>query len=72
MAEQDQVEFEDDDLDDIDDDVGFTEPSEDPDLSTKRDEAAEQRRIAARREIERRNELKALQSELDEWGEDDY
>ena len=38
-------------------------------MLAKRDESAEQRRIAARREIERRNELKALNSELDEGDE---
>jgi len=69
MSEKDQEDYEDDDLDDFDDDGDFDEPDEDPDLSARRDEAAELRRIAARREIERRNELKALNAELDEWDE---
>ena len=73
MANQDQDQFEDDDLgtlDDFDGDDGVVdESSDDLEVSTKNDEAAEQRRIAARREIERRNELKALNSELDEWDE---
>jgi hypothetical protein len=76
MGKQDQGQIEDDDLDTLDDfdgdedgdnngDIG--ESPEDFDALARRDESAEQRRIAARREIERRNELKALNSELDEW-----
>ncbi|MGA9575430.1 MAG: hypothetical protein WBS20_15930 [Lysobacterales bacterium] len=70
MGEKSQLQFEDDDLDTIDDfedDLDFDESSEDPVLSVKKDTSAEQRRLAARREIERRNELKALNSSLDEW-----
>ena len=70
MGEKNQLQFEDDDLDTIDDfedDLDFDESSEDPVLSVKKDTTAEQRRLAARREIERRNELKALNSSLDEW-----
>ena len=76
MGEKDQDQFEDDDLetledfdgdDDGDDDGDIGESPEDLEVLAKRDESAEQRRIAARREIERRNELKALNSELDEW-----
>ena len=70
MVKKNQLQFEDDDLDTLDefeDDLDFDEPSEDPVLSVKKDVSAEQRRLAARREIERRNELKALNSELDEW-----
>lgn len=72
MGDNSQVEFEDDDLDTLDDfdddDVDFDESSED-DAKTLAKEvaAAEQRRIAARREIERRAEEKALNSKLDEW-----
>ncbi len=76
MGKQDQGQFEDDDLDTLDDfdgdddgddngDIG--ESPEDLEALTRRDESAEQRRIAARHEIERRNELKALNAELDEW-----
>ena len=70
MGEKNQLQFEDDDLDtmdDFEDDLDFDESSEDPVLSVKKDSSAEQRRLAARREIERRNELKALNSSLDEW-----
>jgi hypothetical protein len=70
MGEKNQLQFEDDDLDtmdDFEDDLDFDESSEDPVLSVKKDTSAEQRRLAARREIERRNELKALNSSLDEW-----
>ena len=75
MGKQDQGQVEDDDLDTLDDfdedddDGDFDESPEDIDALVRRDESAEQRRIAARREIERRNELKALNSELDEWDE---
>ncbi len=70
MGEKSQLKFEDDDLDTIDDfeeDLNFDESSEDPVIQVKKDSSAEQRRLAARREIERRNELKALNSALDEW-----
>jgi len=70
MGDKNQLQFEDDDLDtldDFDDDLDFDESSEDPVMLPKKDLSAEQRRLAARREIERRNELKALNSELDEW-----
>jgi hypothetical protein len=76
MGKQDQGQLEDDDLDtlddfddgdDGDDDGDIGESPEDLEALAKRDESTEQRRIAARREIERRNELKALNSELDEW-----
>jgi hypothetical protein len=70
MGEKSQLQFEDDDLDTIDDfedDLDFDESSEDPVVLLKKDASAEQRRLAARREIERRNELKALNSALDEW-----
>lgn len=78
MGKQDQGQFEDEDLDTLDDfdgdddgddngDIG--ESPEDFEALARRDKSAEQRRIAARREIERRNELKALNSELDEWDE---
>lgn len=70
MGDNSEVEFEDDDLDtldDFDDDVDIDDASEDPKTLAKEIEAAEQRRIAARREIERRAEEKALNSKLDEW-----
>ncbi|HEY5775978.1 MAG TPA: hypothetical protein VIS57_07835 [Xanthomonadales bacterium] len=70
MGEKSQLQFEDDDLDTIDDfedDLDFDESSEEPVVLHKKDTSAEQRRLAARREIERRNELKALNSALDEW-----
>jgi len=54
-------------IDDFEDDLDFDESSEDPVVLLKKDTSAEQRRLAARREIERRNELKALNSALDEW-----
>jgi hypothetical protein len=76
----DATEFAEDDLDtldDFDDDSGLDDESDfdvspensdddavEPTLSKAEEEA---RRIKARREIERRNELKALKSELDEW-----
>jgi hypothetical protein len=70
MGEKSQLKFEDDDLDTIEDfeeDLDFDESSDDPVIQVKKDSSAEQRRLAARREIERRNELKALNSALDEW-----
>jgi len=69
MGEKRQLQFEDDDLDmdDYEDELDFDDASEDPVMLTKKDSSAEQRRLAARREIERRNELKALNSSLDEW-----
>ena len=73
MGDKNQLQFEDDDLDTLDD---FEDDPDDLDDSTeesvmvtKTDASADQRRLAARREIERRNELKALNSELDEWDE---
>ena len=73
MGNKDQEQFEDDDLDTLDDfdgdDEGFDASPEDLEMLAKKDESAEQRRLAARREIERRNDLKALNSELDEWDE---
>ena len=73
MGNKDQGQFEDDDLDTsedfVDDDGEIDVSSEDLEMLAGNDESAEQRRLAARREIERRNELKALNSELDEWDE---
>lgn len=73
MGNKDQLEFEDEDpdtMDDFDDDLDSDE-IEDPVEYARRladkNEAAAERRIKARREIERRNEIKALKSELDEW-----
>ena len=73
MGEQDQVPFEEDDLDtldDFDDETELDEPSNDSFESAERVDPQVQARINARHEIERRNELKALKSELDEW--DDF
>jgi hypothetical protein len=70
MGDKDQVPFEDDDMDSLDafdDDISADESSEDAFGSTDKIDAAAQARINARHEIERRNELKALKSELDEW-----
>ena len=75
MADDDAIEF-DDDLDTLDD-SDFDDESDFDDSSSDVDDEAvevtlskaeeEERRRKARREIERRNELKALRSELDEW-----
>lgn len=71
MGDNSEVEFEDNDLDTLDDfdddDVEIDDSSDNPKTLAKEVEAAEQRRIAARREIERRAEEKALNSKLDEW-----
>ena len=72
MSEEDQVQIEDDDLDTLDafdDDVDSSEPDEDPLESPVTAESDAEARANARRKIERRNELKALNSELDEWDE---
>ena len=77
MGDIEQSQFEDEELDisdefdDFDDDQGSDEVEEDPVATAKavaaKNQADEEKRIKARREIERRNELKALRSELDEW-----
>ena len=77
MGDKEQSQFEDEELDtleeldDLDDDLDSNEVEEDPvavaKALTAKKKADEERRIKARREIERRNELKALRSELDEW-----
>ena len=70
MTEENQSDFEDDELDtidDFDDDQDFDDSSEDPVEVPPTKAEEEERRIKARREIERRNEVKALESELDEW-----
>ena len=77
MGDIEQSQFEDEELDtleefdDFDDDVDSEEIKEDPVAVAKKlaakNQADEEKRIKARREIERRNELKALRSELDEW-----
>ena len=72
MGEKDQVPFEDEDLDtldDFDDDMDLDELSGDPVKSAEKEVPYGQERINARHEIEKRNELKALKSELDEWDE---
>jgi len=72
MGDENQTPFEDDDLDSLED---FDDELDDPDddsIEEKLDPVV-QARINARHEIERRNELKALKSELDEWDElDEY
>lgn len=77
MGDIEQSQFEDEELDnleeldDFDDDLDPDEVEEDPvaiaKALTAKKKADEEKRIKARREIERRNELKALRSELDEW-----
>ena len=70
MGDDSQLDIEDDDLDnldDFDDDADIDDSPDDAEVLAKDVEAAEQRRIAARREIERRAEEKALNSRLDEW-----
>lgn len=73
MGEESQVQYEEDDLDsldDLDDDIGLDETSDDTLESVEKIDSDTQARINARHEIERRNELKALKLELDEW--DDF
>jgi hypothetical protein len=70
MGDNSQIDFDDDDMDDLDDfddDADIDDSSDDTKVLAKDVEAAEQKRIAARREIERRAEEKALNSRLDEW-----
>lgn len=70
MDESDQVQYEEDDLDsldDLNDDIALDESSDDSLVSVEKIDPETQARINARHEIERRNELKALKSELDEW-----
>ena len=73
MGDKNQLEFEGDDLDtldDFDDDLDFDASSDEPEVLARKDESVEQRRLAARRKIERRNELRALNSALDEWDDE--
>ena len=77
MGDEAQSQFEEEELDtleefdDFDDNLSPDEAEEDPVAIAKKlaakNQADEEKRIKARREIERRNELKALRSELDEW-----
>ena len=77
MGDKEQSQLEDEELDtseefdDFDDDLDSDKVEEDPVAIARalaaKNKADEQKRIKARREIERRNELKALRSELDEW-----
>jgi len=77
MGDKEQSQFEDEELDtldefeDFDDDMSPDELEEDPVAIAKKlaakNQADEEKRRKARQEIERRNELKALRSELDEW-----
>jgi len=70
VGEKDQVQFESEELDtlgDFDDEVKPNAVSADPVESAEKEKPYAQERINARHEIERRNELKALKSELDEW-----
>jgi hypothetical protein len=73
MGDEDQVPYEDDDLDPLDDFDDDADPDDVVDDSLESGEKVDPRvqaRIHARHEIERRNELKALKLELDEW--DDF
>ncbi len=70
MADENKTDFEGDELDtidDIDDGQDFDDSSEDPVEVPITKAEEEERRIKARREIEKRNERKALESELNEW-----
>ena len=77
MGDKEKSQFEDEELDtseefdDFADDLDPDEVEDDPVAIAKKlaakNLADEEKRIKARREIERRNELKALRSELDEW-----
>ena len=79
MGSKDQLNFveeESDSLDDFDDELDSDDdldsddeidPVEYAKSKAAKNVADEERRIRARREIERRNEIKALKSELDEW-----
>jgi hypothetical protein len=70
MAEENQPDFEGDELettDDFDDEQDSDDSSDDPVEVPYTKAEEEARRIKARREIERRNEVKALESELNEW-----
>ena len=70
MGNNNKVEFEDDDvesLDNFDDDIDLDDSTVDSMSTAEKIDAEAQARINARHEIERRNELKALKSELDEW-----
>ena len=79
MGKKDQLQIKDDgldSLDDLDDEMSLDSLSGDPVESVEKEIPYDQNRINARHEIERRNELKALKSELDEWDalfdEDDF
>ncbi len=70
MGEKSKVQIEDDELDsvdDFDDEMSLDSLSDDPVESVEKETPYDQNRVNARHEIERRNELKALKSELDEW-----
>lgn len=70
MGEKSKVQIEDDGLDsvdDFDDEMSLDSLSDDPVESVEKETPYDQNRVNARHEIERRNELKALKSELDEW-----
>jgi len=73
MAKKEQLDFDEeepDSIDDFDDDEDLDDsldPVEFAKSMAAKSVADEERRIRARREIERRNEIKALKSELDEW-----
>ena len=73
MGDKDQLAFEDDDLDtldEFDDDLDIDASADEPEVLAGKDLSTEQRRLAARRAIERRNELRALNSALDEWDDE--
>jgi hypothetical protein len=73
MGDNNQLELDDDGLDpfdDFDDEVDLETSSDEPDMLPQKDKSADQRRLAARRKIERRNELRALNAALDEWDDE--
>lgn len=73
MGDKNQMELDGDDLDTLDvyeDDLDLDTSSDEPEILAGKDKSAEQRRLAARRKIERRNELRALNSALDEWDDE--
>jgi hypothetical protein len=70
VGEKDQVQFESeelDTLDDFDEEVSLDILPVETGDSVEKAETYSQERVNARHEIERMNELKALKSELDEW-----
>ena len=70
MGKKDKAQIEDNELgslDDFGDEMSLDSLSDDPLESVEKETPYDQNRVNARHEIERRNELKALKSEIDEW-----